>query len=236
MLLLAFIQQLPAAATRILSQKGRARLPADGKTGRPVRNPGNLRCAAQDEPAIIRLKGRKKAVNKRSFATRKVYARKPASTKTGKKSAFDTGAIKKGSKTILIWGLLVINVILVASLVKKIIIPSGGTDTSIVDSSSTSVSVLNGCGVKGVALVFADALREKHYNVVNTGNAETFDYEKSVLINRGQISSKEAEKIAALVGVSRDRILTIESKTSQSDVDLIIGSDYKDLRAYKKKH
>ncbi|HNY92972.1 MAG TPA: LytR C-terminal domain-containing protein [bacterium] len=175
-------------------------------------------------------------MNKRSFTTRKVYARKPASTKTGKKSVIDTGAIKKGSKTILIWGLLVINVILVASLVKKIIIPSGGTGTSIVDSSTTSVSVLNGCGVKGVALVFADALREKQYNVVNTGNAETFDYEKSVLINRGQISNREVEKIAALVGVSRDRILTIESKTSQSDVDLIIGSDYKDLRAYKKKH
>jgi len=192
--------------------------------------------AGGDRAATPWYKGRKKAVNKRSFTTRKVYARKPAGTKTGKKSVIDAGAIKKGSKTILIWGLLVINIILVASLVKKIIIPSGGTETSIVDGSATSVSVLNGCGVKGVALIFADALREKHYNVVHTGNAETFDYEKSVLINRGQISNREVEKIASLVGVSRDRILTIESKTSQSDVDLIIGSDYKDLRAYKKRH
>ncbi|HNW58464.1 MAG TPA: LytR C-terminal domain-containing protein [bacterium] len=174
-------------------------------------------------------------MSKRSFVSRKVYARRPASQKPARSSSTGAGFFKKGGKNILIWGLLVINVVLIASLLKKIVLPSG-TPTTIVDSSTTSVAVLNGCGAKGVANVFADALREKHYNVVAVGNADTFDYEKSVLINRGQVENKEVERIASIVGVSRDRILVIESKTAQSDVELVIGTDYKDLRAYRKKH
>ncbi|HOT98144.1 MAG TPA: LytR C-terminal domain-containing protein [bacterium] len=175
-------------------------------------------------------------MNKRAFATRKVYVKRPANQKPARSSSPAAGFFKKGGKDILIWGLLVVNIVLIASLVKKIVLPAGGTPTTIVNSSTTSVAVLNGCGVKGVANVFADALREKQYNVVAVGNAETFDYEKSVLINRGQVENKEVERIASIVGVSRDRILTIESKTAQSDVEFVVGADYKDLRAYRKKH
>jgi hypothetical protein len=175
-------------------------------------------------------------VNKRSFATRKVYTRRPANQKTTKKSGFNAGLLKKSGKNLLIWGLLVINVVLIASLVKKIVLPSGGTPASIVDTSTTTVSVLNGCGAKGVANVFADALREKHYNVVTVGNADSFDYEKSVLINRRQVENKEVERIASVVGIAKDRILVIESQTAQSDVELIIGTDYQNMRAYRKKH
>ncbi len=175
-------------------------------------------------------------MTKRSFTNRKVYVKRPASQKSARSSSPGAGFFKKGGKNILIWGLLVVNIVLIASLVKKIVLPSGGTPTTIVDRSSTSVSVLNGCGATGVAKVFADALREKQYNVVAVGNAETSDYEKSVLINRGQVDSKEVERIASVVGLSRDRILTIESRTAQSDVEFVVGADYKDLRAYRKKH
>lgn len=174
-------------------------------------------------------------MNKRSFATRKVYSKRPAASKSQKKSILDSGVIKKSSKTVLIWGLLVINIILVASLIRKIIIPANLREAAIVDGTSTSVQVLNGCGATGAANVFAEILRENRYNVVAVGNADSFDYEKSVVINRGQIEDKEVEKIASIVGVGKDRILKIESQTSQSDVDLIVGADYQKLRAFRKR-
>jgi hypothetical protein len=176
-------------------------------------------------------------VNKRSFATRKVYTKRPVRQAAAKKSGLGAGFLKKNAKTVLIWGLVVINVVLLGSLAKKILQPfSPGVNIKEQTKNAATVQVLNGCGAKGVANVFADALREKRYDVVAVGNADTFDYEKSVLINRGRVENKEVEKIASVLGVSKDRILNIESQTSQSDVDLIIGSDYQNLRAFRNKH
>ncbi len=175
-------------------------------------------------------------MNKRSFATRKVYARRPAPIKSAKKSGSAAGLVKKNLKTIMIWGLVVINVVLLGSLARKILQPFGGPGGHIDQpvANATTVQVLNGCGAQGVANVFADALRQKRYDVVGVGNADTFDYETSVLINRGRVESREVEKIASILGVPKDRILVIESQTSQSDVELIIGADYRDLRAFRR--
>jgi len=137
----------------------------------------------------------------------------------------------------IIWGLVVLNVILIGSLIQKIFSPFGPLPSrvDVINADTISIEILNGCGAHGVANVFSEVLREKQYDVVSVGNAETFDYERSVIIDRGRTDRKKVEKIASILGVSRDRILQIESQTSQSDVTLIIGSDYTGLKAYRQR-
>lgn len=52
-----------------------------------------------------------------------------------------------------------------------------------------SIQVLNGSGIKGVASTMQKYLEEKGYNVVSTGNAKNFDYEKTEIIIKGDKTS-----------------------------------------------
>lgn len=175
-------------------------------------------------------------MNKRSFATRKVFTKKPARQSSGKKNGFKIGTLSRQWRQLLVWGMVVLNVVLLGSLAKQLLRP-GGIGGRIKDpvQNSTTIEVANGCGVSGIANTFAEALRSKNYDVVGVGNADSFDYETSVVIDRGRIDRDEVEKIASLLGVSKDRILRIENQTAQSDVEFIIGADYKSLRAFRKK-
>lgn len=175
-------------------------------------------------------------MNKRSFATRKVFTKKPARQGNGKKSGFKIGALSRQWRQLLVWGMVVLNVVLLGSLAKQLLRPGGITGgINHPTQNTTTIEVANGCGTAGIANTFAEALRSKNYDVVGVGNADSFDYETSVLIDRGRIDRDEVEKIASLLGVSKDRILRIENQTAQSDVEFIIGADYKSLRAFRKK-
>lgn len=176
-------------------------------------------------------------MNKRSFATRKVYNRRPSRPASNKKPSTTVRSLRKNANMLIIWGLVVINVILIGSLIQKIFSPFGPLPSrvDVPNQDAVSVEILNGCGAHGIANVFSEVLREKQYDVVSVGNADTFDYERCVLIDRGRVDRKKIEKVASLLGVSRDRILQIESQTSQSDVTLILGADYSSLKAYRQR-
>ena len=51
------------------------------------------------------------------------------------------------------------------------------------------VEILNGCGEPGIAAKFSEFLRVKRVDVVRSENADNFDYENTVLIQRNEKTS-----------------------------------------------
>jgi hypothetical protein len=150
------------------------------------------------------------------------------------KPGFQFGGIKKKFGNAFVWSLVLINVILIASLLQKLLNNRIGVQNDYIEENSLSVVVQNGCGEKGVGVVFSDFLKTKKYDVVSVGNADSFDYERSVLIDPGKKSHKEVEVLAKSLGISSDQILPIQNQNSPGDVTLIIGRDYRSLSSYRK--
>ncbi len=84
--------------------------------------------------------------------------------------------------------------------------------------------VLNGCGEPGVAGEVAQKLIENGYKVVQTKNAESFDFKKTqIVIYRGDKSS--AERVKDLLGVGV--IVSKRLPQDLADIAIIVGKDYK---------
>jgi hypothetical protein len=89
------------------------------------------------------------------------------------------------------------------------------------------VMVLNGCGAEGVAEDVAASLRDAGFDIVGTGNAEAFDYRRTLVVDRCGSSEK-----ALKVGRALDCKLVLRQRVSapNSDVVVVIGSDWPELR------
>ena len=86
------------------------------------------------------------------------------------------------------------------------------------------VQVLNGCGVGGAGRRVAYALREAGYDVVDVGNAASFDFPESMVIDRVG-APDSAREIAGVLGVENVIVQRIEGLPFEATV--IIGVDYK---------
>ena len=96
------------------------------------------------------------------------------------------------------------------------------------------VEVLNGCGVSGVADKLTDYLRANRIDVVNLGNYRSFEIENSIVIGRNN-KVKNAELIAALVGLDENSIIQQINPDYLLDVTFILGKDYRNLIPLKKR-
>jgi len=149
------------------------------------------------------------------------------------KSAFAT--LKQKINLLVIWVLVVINAVLISSFVHKIVnpqkVPEIISSAPIVDP--VKVQVLNGCGVSGIANEFSEFLQRKRYDIIEVGNAPTWDYENTVIINRERRDKKYIDKFRELIGIPKELVYPIKNDENESDVTLIIGSDYESLKIYK---
>ena len=89
------------------------------------------------------------------------------------------------------------------------------------------VMVLNGCGAEGVAEDVAATLRDAGFDIVGTGNADAFDYDRTLVVDRCGSSEK-----ALKVGRALDCRFVLKQRVSapSSDVVVVIGSDWPELR------
>lgn len=95
-------------------------------------------------------------------------------------------------------------------------------------SNVIQLEVLNGCGVAGIASRFTGSLRGYGFDVVETGNFDHYNLEKSLVISRsGQMEN--ARRVARALGISEEQVLLEESPDFYLDVTLVIGSDYQTL-------
>jgi len=121
---------------------------------------------------------------------------------------------------------------------------SGGTaadlrvDGSVADSTTAPpyrlsdpvrVEVLNGCGVPRVAARLTRKARDLGMDVIDEGNAESFSFLQSMVIDRrGDL--ERARRVAASLGIPNCIQQISDDPSLLADVSIIIGGDYKQLR------
>lgn len=90
------------------------------------------------------------------------------------------------------------------------------------DRSGVRVEVRNGSGVSGAAGAVTSRLRDEGFDVVDYGNADHFQYEKTRVIDRVGVR-RRAAAVAAVFGLS-----AVEVNPDSSlllDVTVILGAD-----------
>lgn len=90
------------------------------------------------------------------------------------------------------------------------------------------LEVLNGCGVSGLASRFTSALRRNGFDVVETGNFDHFNMEKTIVISR-TYNTDNAKRVAEAIGIDEKNILVEASDDYYLDATIVIGSDYNSL-------
>ena len=90
------------------------------------------------------------------------------------------------------------------------------------------LEVLNGCGVSGLASQFTSALRKNGFDVVETGNFDHFDMQKTIIISR-TYNTDNAKRVAEAIGIDEKNILVEASDDFYLDATIVIGSDYQSL-------
>jgi len=97
------------------------------------------------------------------------------------------------------------------------------------------VEVLNGCGAKGIAAKIADFLRTEHIDVIRSENADNFDYERTILIQRSY-DFTNLKTVASALDFdvnNEDQVITQPSSTADVDITLILGKDYRSVKPIK---
>ncbi len=127
--------------------------------------------------------------------------------------------------------LSILLLILLVALFTRIIYPrivSERTEVSLLLSDVIQVEVRNGCGVSGLANRFTSVMRQNGFDVVESGNFDTFDVTRSFVIDRsGNLDN--ARRVARALGLSDDRIIREISPDFYLDATIVIGSDYESL-------
>ena len=95
------------------------------------------------------------------------------------------------------------------------------------------VMILNGCGEKGIARLYANFLRNKGYDVIDYDNAKSFDHGNTKIRIHSRDSESFEYKIIELLKIKPDKIEYNNSKNIFYDMTIIIGDDFKLLDSYK---
>jgi len=74
-----------------------------------------------------------------------------------------------------------------------------GESTPAIDPATIEVRVLNGCGTPGASRKMASRLRDMHFDVVDSGNAENFSYAHTLVIGHSN-RLNAARTVATVMG------------------------------------
>lgn len=122
--------------------------------------------------------------------------------------------------------------ILLIALIFRVVVPriepGRDEDGDILISEVIQVQVLNGAGRAGLANRFTTALRKNGFDVVETGNFESFDIPNTYVIDRlGNLEN--ARRVARALNLGEDRIVREVSEGFYLDATVVIGLDYDSL-------
>ena len=92
------------------------------------------------------------------------------------------------------------------------------------------IEVLNGCGIKGIADLYTNFLRQNGYDVIDYKNAENFNYDNTtILIHKNNINTTHLKE---LMKIDLFYIKNLIDEYKFFDLTIIIGKDYKNLESY----
>ena len=90
------------------------------------------------------------------------------------------------------------------------------------------VEILNGCGTPHVAARLTKRARSLGLDVIHEGNAESFDFLHTVVIDRSGEPAK-ASQVASVLGIGRQIQQIIEDTYRLADVTVVVGRDFRQL-------
>ena len=94
------------------------------------------------------------------------------------------------------------------------------------------IEIRNGCGVSNLARMYTDFLREQGLDVLDSKNADHFNYlETQILHHRGNL--KRAQELANILMIEDSKIIEDKNELLFYDLTLIIGKDYITLPSYR---
>lgn len=150
--------------------------------------------------------------------------------RTGKRaSRLKKGLRARGLELGILFLVLILVIFIYSSVYLRWLSPTS-EKTVPVERKIVRVEVLNGCGVPGLAKEVTDYLRIKGYDVVNVGNAESFEFPETIVVDRvGDMTY--AWQVARVLGVRN--VIQQKDLDLLLEVTLILGKDYKDLEQFQ---
>jgi hypothetical protein len=140
---------------------------------------------------------------------------------------------KDGLIKLLIGFVLVVDLVLIAFIVRRCSKPSPKTEVFDQGKARTlQIEVLNGCGVPGIAGQFTEYLRAKGFDVVKMENYESFNVTKTIVIDR-QGNLQGAIQVAEALGLGKERAVQEVNDTYLLDISVVLGKDFRDLKIWK---
>ena len=158
--------------------------------------------------------------------------------KTLKKKAGGVNSKSTVINTLLNISIFILSAIIIYMLYSIFVKFNSSSDNYVISenkgeaSEIIQVDVLNGCGVGGVADRFTDFLRSKNIDVVGIKNYISFDVDETMVVDRTG-NEANAKKVADLLGIKKDNIITQLNKDYFIDVSIIVGRDYFNLTPFK---
>jgi len=99
-------------------------------------------------------------------------------------------------------------------------------------SEVVQVAVRNGCGVPGVARRVTLYLRRQGFDVVESGNFETFDVPRTRIIDH--VGNREvAVRVAHVLGLGEEAVEVDIQPELYLDLTVVIGQNYTELTPFK---
>ena len=97
-----------------------------------------------------------------------------------------------------------------------------------------NVEVLNGLGLPGSAKVAARYLKKKGLKVSKFGNAGTFSYDETLIVDwKGNVSASLL--LSKLLKIDPSKIIVYDKPSKTIDVTVVLGKDWKQLSEQLKK-
>ena len=162
-------------------------------------------------------------------------AKRTAGQSASKKKDLD---LKSVLFTTAIWGLGLINVILIFSFISKHFLSgnehtiSAETPVAVAPGEVIKIEVLNACGVHRLAKEFADMLKTKGFDAVNIDNfGDGSTLPRTYIIDRKSNAMTYGLQMAKALGLPEEYVSYQASPDRMVTISLILGNDYKEIPA-----
>ncbi len=164
----------------------------------------------------------------------------PMGKRTRGKDAKSPLNLKQALFTTALWGLGIVNVVLIVSFVSRHFFNgdqpglNANTDVPAISAENLKIEVLNGCGVNGLARKYADLLKASGFDPVKTETYERTDMPRTYIIDRGSEKMAVGLKMAEALGLPKDYVSYQADAKRMVGATLILGLDYKSIPANPK--
>lgn len=106
------------------------------------------------------------------------------------------------------------------------------TESEKITGHKIQVEIQNGCGLKGVAKLYTNFLRDQGYDVLGFKNAPHFNYNNTELIIHKKDTSNFTNEILNILNIESDFVSYQYNENFIYEMTLIIGKDYNSLKSF----